>query len=140
MIILDLLLTIFIYLAFPTIYVSVKGRVAEKKAKKIALINVIICAVIFEIIQSALFANDPTYIPSMAPAFLYYFISTSILTDKTTSQKGKTNEEKEAPKTLILCNSCKYNEHTFCKYNDCEILILSALYTFCIKLHSQHLF
>lgn len=75
----DLLITVAVYLSFPFFYRKKHGRVPLKKARKIALINCIVCAVAFELFQAIVSQNDPTYIPSFAPAFFYYFISVNML-------------------------------------------------------------
>lgn len=81
MIFLDLILTLFIYLTFPVIYVAKKGKVERKKAKKFALINSIVGAIFFIILRIAI---DPEGSPvtTFAPCVLYYFIGKAILTDK----------------------------------------------------------
>ena len=81
MIILELLLTVFIYLVFPITYITVKGKVPHKKARTMAIINSVVCAIFFSIIQMVAFADDPSYVPNFLPAILYYFIGKSILTE-----------------------------------------------------------
>ena len=82
MIFVDLLLTVVVYLLFPVAYRLIKGAVPAKKARVMSLVNTIICAIIFTVFQMILFADDPTFIPSVAPAFLYYFIGKAILKEK----------------------------------------------------------
>ena len=82
MIILDLILTVIIYLSFPIAYRFIKGRVPIKKARTMAIINSVVCAVIFEAFQLILFANNPTYMPNFLPAVLYYYIAKAILKEK----------------------------------------------------------
>lgn len=79
--VLAILLTALAYLIFPIIYRSKNGKVCERKAKKIALWNSIICEAIFTI-GEMLIGADPTTMGSLfAQGFLFYFISHSILVD-----------------------------------------------------------
>ena len=88
MIFLAILLTAFVYLIFPILYVANNGKVNPKKGKKIALSNSIVCASIFFLITLIIVSTSKDgwgaemggY--SLAPAFLYYFIAKAILTDK----------------------------------------------------------
>ena len=82
MIILDLILTVIIYLSFPVTYRLIFGRVPVKKAKEMSIINSFVCAIIFEIFQLILFANDTSYTPSFLPAIPYYYIAKAILKEK----------------------------------------------------------
>ena len=83
-----LFLTAFVYLMFPVVYVMAKGKVNTKKGKKFALLNSFICAGIFFFITVIIIASNTNLSGgeiggySLAPAFLYYFIAKSILTDK----------------------------------------------------------
>ena len=67
------------YLAFPIVYVNVKGKVPKKKATKMAIINSVVCAVIFSVAGMILFADDPSYTPNFLPAIFYYEIAWLIL-------------------------------------------------------------
>ena len=97
MIILAILLTAFVYLFFPIVYVMKNGKVSPKKGKKLALLNVIVCALLFFIATliyvSASKDNSKAEIGgySLAPAFFYYFIAKWILIKST----SHTNEEDE---------------------------------------------
>lgn len=84
MIILDLLLTVIIYLLFPITYRLLKGAVPVKKARTMAIVNSVVCAVMFEVFQLLVFANDPTYMPNFLPAIFYYYIAKAILKEKDT--------------------------------------------------------
>lgn len=90
--VLGILLTALAYLIFPLIYRSKNGRVCERKAKKIALWNSIICEAIFTI-GEMLIGADPTTMGSLfAQGFLFYFIAESMLVDynlKDTSSNAK---------------------------------------------------
>lgn len=77
----SLLLTIICYLIFPIIYLKTKGKVAEKKGKKLALWNSIVCATVFFVIGMAIGLQPATNGTMFAPAVLYYFISKFILID-----------------------------------------------------------
>ena len=83
-----LILSVFVYLIVPIVWVKFNGRVEEKKAKKIALWNSICCAILFVIIGIAIDMTPSQNGTMFAPAFLYYFIAKSILT------KQDQNEEK----------------------------------------------
>ena len=78
-IVLAIFLTAIAYLAFPVGYYLVKGKVNEKKAKKMALLNSIICAITFVVIGIAANLQPATNGTMFAPAFLYYFIGKAIL-------------------------------------------------------------
>ncbi len=88
--VISLLLTIVVYLIFPCIYLGTKGKVPVKQAKKLALINSIICATLFCIIR-AIISGGKTVVSSFAPAVLYYFITKSILSNKQ-SQPEQTDD------------------------------------------------
>ena len=49
-----------------------------------AIINSVVCAVIFEAIALALLADDPSYTPNFLPAIFYYGIARAILKEKDT--------------------------------------------------------
>lgn len=93
-IVLSLLLTIFVYLIFPIIYVKTNGKVPAKQAKKIALLNSIVCAVLF-VLLGFIIDGGASSGTSAAPAVLYYFIAKKILTDKekTENQNSDTDNE-----------------------------------------------
>ena len=94
-ILLSLLLTIFVYLIFPIIYVKTNGKVPTKQAKKIALLNSIVCAVLFVLLGLIIDDGGASSGTSAAPAVLYYFIAKKILTDKekTENQNSDTDNE-----------------------------------------------
>ena len=80
-ILIALLLTIVCYLIFPICYRYFYGKVDEKKGKKLALWNSIVCEVIF-IICGMTYGVDPSTNGTMiAQGFFYYFISKKILID-----------------------------------------------------------
>ncbi|MEG9430306.1 MAG: hypothetical protein VZQ61_05235 [Christensenellaceae bacterium] len=97
MIFLALLLTAFVYLIFPILYVANNGKVGPKKGRRLALWNVFICALIFFIITLIIVAsseeNSNAEIGgySLAPAFFYYFIAKAILTDKNLHDNNETS-------------------------------------------------
>ena len=97
MIFLALLLTAFVYLIYPILYVANNGKVSPKKGKRLALWNTFICALIFFIgtiiiVASSEESETSSQIGgySFAPAFLYYFIAKAILTDKNLSDNNET--------------------------------------------------
>lgn len=98
MIFVFLIITIFVYLLFPTIYYMYNGKIAEEKAKKYSLINAIVCAAIFVLIR-AISGLDAVGTAGFAPAVLYYFIAKAIMSEKketkqnTTSQNTQTQNE-----------------------------------------------
>jgi len=86
-----LFLTAFIYLIFPIVYLLKKGKVSIKKGRKMALINSIVCAVIFIILAIVIASNNKNLNMSgysVAPAVTYYFIAKFILTDKNINEKN----------------------------------------------------
>ncbi|MDY6367237.1 MAG: hypothetical protein SPL13_01805 [Clostridia bacterium] len=86
-----LFLTAFIYLIFPIVYLLKKGKVSVKKGRKMALINSIVCAVVFLIIAVIIASNDKSMDMSgysLIPAVTYYFIAKFILTDKNINEKN----------------------------------------------------
>ena len=90
--IIDLVLTVFGYLIFPIIYLFGTGRVERSKAKKIALINSIVCAIIFSIIRYVISGDFSISIPVGVG---YYFLVRAILTDKSLSEKPTSSENKK---------------------------------------------
>lgn len=116
-ILIDLLLTVFVYLFFPFLYRKIKGRVPHKKAKKISLINAIVCAVAFEAFRIILYTSVLGEMPSsvgIAPAFLYYFIGVSILEEKGSAKgaRGTSGDsgERPAPRSLHHIDDDDYPE------------------------------
>lgn len=103
----DLLVTIVVYLLFPVLYVLIKGKTPAKKARKLSIINVVIAAIVFEVFQFLIFGNDPTYVPSFLPAFLYYHISKAILE----------SNSMEAPSSI---KSYHYIDDEECEKDECE--------------------
>lgn len=78
LIIINLILTMICYMAYPLIRLKInKGRFIPKQAKRIALWNAIIVGGIFLVISSV---NGQTW--TGGAAFLYYWINEAILTDK----------------------------------------------------------
>lgn len=91
-----LLLTAFIYMAFPLAKLYVNGgRFTKNKAHKIALWNSITLGIVFYIITVAT-SNDGT-IWNSGPALIYYWINRSILTDKNTTKQTLNKEKTEKP-------------------------------------------
>lgn len=87
------LLTVVSYLIFPICYRHSNGRVCEKKGKKLALWNSIVCAIIFLILGICIGLEPSSNGTMFAPAFLYYFVSKSILIDKTLPNQEITNDK-----------------------------------------------
>lgn len=88
------MLTIFVYLIFPTTFVLIKGKVNSKFGRKLALGNSIICAIIFCIVR-AILSGGETIVTSFAPAVLYYFIAKLILIDKSMDTNNGELEDNE---------------------------------------------
>lgn len=110
-IVLAVLLTALAYLAFPVGYYVVNGKVSEKKAKKMALLNSVICEAIFTIGGFAIGVAPSTNGTMFAQGFLYYFIAKAILgsptvvdntnTSNTTNTTSNTEKEKS-----VICSKC----------------------------------
>ena len=86
----DLVLTLIVYLSFPIAYRYRYGKVERKQASKISLWNSIIGAFVFILIRAVIGALNP--VSSFAPAVLYFYINRSILTDKSKSLPENKNE------------------------------------------------
>lgn len=99
MIVVSLFLTVFVYLAFPVIYITTVGKVPEKTAKKFALINCIIGVIIFAFIRLAT-GSDAIGSTGFAPAVLYYFIAKAILKEN----KVETNPDQQQNNTPTPTN------------------------------------
>ena len=82
----DLIITIFVYLIFPIIYRLCYGKVPKSNGKIIALVNSIICSIIFIIFRAVLSGGEVTVV-NFAPAVFYYFIAKAILIDKNLTEK-----------------------------------------------------
>ena len=106
----DLFLTVFIYLIFPVLYRVINGKVPKSHGRILALINSIICAIIFIIIR-ALISGGEASVGSFGPAFLYYFIAKSILVDKDLSEEDYEriqSDENLDPSKIKRCPKCNY--------------------------------
>ena len=82
MIVLEFIITAVVYLAFPVVYMRNYGKLPKSKARRFAIINSVVCAVIVEAVQLTIFWNDPNYVPNFLPAVFYYFIANAILKEK----------------------------------------------------------
>ena len=100
-ILVDLLLTVFVYLFFPFLYLKIKGRVPLKKAKKMSLINAIVCAVLFVAFRIVLYATlgGELTASGVAPALLYYYIGVSMLKEKGSGNHSKNYSNKSSSGT-----------------------------------------
>lgn len=88
-IILGVLLTAVIYLAFPLIKLLINdGKFPKERAHKIALWNSIILGLISCVVASAKYATW-----SAGPAFLYYWINCAILTRKDANEAVHVNDK-----------------------------------------------
>ena len=91
-IILGVLLTAVIYLAFPLIKLLINdGKFPKEKAHKIALWNSIVVGLIFLVITSAISNGNVTW--HVAPAVLYYWINRTILTRKDADEAVHVNDK-----------------------------------------------
>lgn len=96
MIFLAILLTAFVYLIFPILYVANNGKVSPKKGKRLAFRNTFVCALIFftitliVVLSSEENSNAEIGGYSLAPAFFYYFIAKAIFTDKNLPDNSET--------------------------------------------------
>lgn len=82
-----LVCSIVVYLFFPLCYRYSKGKVNKNKGKKIALINSIVCAFLFIVLEIIIRLDPISGGIMFAPAVLYYYISKSILIEKELSDK-----------------------------------------------------
>ena len=77
----SLLLTAVVYMAFPLIRLAINhGKFEKKRAKKIALWNSIVVGAFFCIVTIGTSDGGTTW--NAAPAVMYYFINRALLTDK----------------------------------------------------------
>ena len=84
---LSLVLTVIAYMAFPLIRLLINhGKFEKKRAKKIALWNSIVVGAFFCILT---ISGDSGSTWNAAPAFLYYWINSAILTDKNATNDAK---------------------------------------------------
>ena len=107
-IVLGLLLTAIVYMAFPLIKLLANGgRFPKNRAHKIALWNSVILGAMFCITTIAV-SEDGT-IWNGAPAVLYYWINRSILTDKNAHDEpiSKNQAEKAQKRKKIGINILK---------------------------------
>ena len=95
MIILDLLLTLVVYLAFPLVYIMKTAGTTVKQAKKYALINSVCGFLFFTILYIAIGSESMAGMPT---AVLYYFIAKSMMTSM--EEKKRVKEEKEKKKQM----------------------------------------
>ncbi len=95
MIVLDLMLTLIVYLTFPFIYIMKTDGTTVKQAKKYALINSV-CGFLFFTILYVSIGSDS--IAGMPTAVLYYYIAKSMMTS--TEEKKRLKEEKEKKKQM----------------------------------------
>lgn len=96
-IVLSLLLTAIAYMAFPLIKLLANGgRFPKNRAHKIALWNSIVLGAVFCIATIAV-SEDGT-IWNGAPAVLYYWINSSILTDKNAHEETRSDSQVEKSK------------------------------------------
>lgn len=104
--VISLILTVFIYLTFPVIFLFVKGKVPAKKAGKLALLNSIILGITFSVIAMTLNLEQSSG-TMFASAFFYYFIAKAILTDKhaVSENANRENSSRVTAKENISQNS-----------------------------------
>ena len=77
----SVLLTAVVYMAFPLIRLAINhGKFEKKRAKKIALWNSIVVGAFFCIVTIGTSDGGTTW--NAAPAVMYYFINRALLTDK----------------------------------------------------------
>lgn len=89
--ILDLILTIVFYLGYPFFRVVItKKKYTEKECKKMALWNSIIVGAFFMILTISQNQNATW---NAGPAFLYYWINSSLWIDKNSKEKKKTKKD-----------------------------------------------
>lgn len=114
-IVISLLLTVISYLIFPICYRYKNGKVSEKKGKKLALWNSIICEAIFTIGGFAIGVESSTNGTLFAQGFLYYFIAKKILVDYSIPEKQQEIEEKnERISTSKNCGVQTFSDEEKC--------------------------
>ena len=91
-ILIELIMTVFVYLVFPVVYVKNNGRQELGVAKKIAFWNSVVCAGIFMIIRLAVSGGELVGV-SVSVAVFYYFINKGILREREDSIEGKVEEQ-----------------------------------------------
>lgn len=92
--IIDLLITMVTYMAYPFIKFKLSDnntKYTKEQINKICIINSIIVAIIFLIIGTNLIEN---YTPNFAPAFFWYCINYSIFTKEKNINKTKSKNNK----------------------------------------------
>lgn len=104
-ILISLLITLVAYLIFPICYRYSNGKVSEKKGKKIALWNSIICEAIFTIGGFAIGVEPATNGTMFAQGFFYYFIAKKILIDYSISEQ-KEIKKGEKTESFSICKNC----------------------------------
>ncbi len=89
------LITAFVCLLFPVIYVMQKGTVDRKKAAKLALINLIVCVIIFVVCREIIGAPLSYYINMFIVTSMSFWVSEEILWNKLKRKKnfGKNNDK-----------------------------------------------
>lgn len=97
-IVLTLILSVILYLAFPFLYVKGYGKVCVKKGKKLALINSIVCELISVIIAIIIGLEPETNGTMFAQGFLYYFIAKKILIDDSITEEALEEKDSEQHK------------------------------------------
>ena len=104
-IVISLLLSIICYLIFPICYRYSNGKVSEKKGKKLALWNSIICEAIFTIGGFAIGVEPSTNGTMFAQGFFYYFIAKKILVDYSIDEEQQ-QEKEEKNENVSTCKNC----------------------------------
>lgn len=104
-IVISLLLSIICYLIFPICYRYSIGKVSEKKGKKLALWNSIICEAIFTIGGFAIGVEPSTNGTMFAQGFFYYFIAKKILVDYSIDEEQQ-QEKEEKIENVSTCKNC----------------------------------
>ena len=116
-IVLAFLLTALAYLAFPVGYYMVNGKVSEKKGKKLALWNSIICEAIFTIGGFAIGVEPSTNGTMFVQGFFYYFIAKKILVDYSIDEEQQ-QEKEEKIENVSTCKNC--GMQIFCDEEKCS--------------------
>ena len=84
----SLVLTIVLNLCFPIFYLKTNGKVEKKKAKKIALLNWIICFIIVYIVGVIINGTQGSAAvgtPNIFAGWIYYLINKKLLTKNISS-------------------------------------------------------
>jgi predicted RNA-binding Zn-ribbon protein involved in translation (DUF1610 family) len=99
-----LIMSVFAYLVFPSVYINRNGKVDEGRAKLFSLLNSItvfvICIVLGFLLDNRLGHSNLWCIPALiGPAVVFYFVNCASLSSKVMT---------ESDVAVVLCPMCGY--------------------------------